>query len=156
MCIYLLRKNGDKMEEFDVIFLDDDKKTVLANYKVEYGESVKYAGKTPTKEPINGIKYNFVGWVGEEKLVSIVENTVVYAKYEEETNMVSNEVALLQASLNNAEQMNYNVIVEASKKAISQEQAIAKDPRTAEQIVSDIIKNGKTEVGQNIDRDFEK
>lgn len=144
------------MEELNVIFLDDDKKTVLANLKVPYGESVQYPGKLPTKDPINGIKYNFIGWVGAEKLAVVTENTVVYAKYEAETANISNEQALFDASLNNAEQTNYNVVVEAGQKAVSQQKAIEKDSRTAEQIVSDIMENGKTEVGQEMNKDFEK
>lgn len=144
------------MEEIDVIFLDEDKKTLLANLKVEYGQAAKFPGKLPTKEPINGVKYNFAGWVGEEKLAVVTEKTIVYAKYEAEANTVSNEDALLQASLNNAEQTNYNVVVEAGQKAVAQQKAIEKDPRTAEQIVSDIMQNGKTEVGQEMNKDFEK
>lgn len=144
------------MEEFDVVFLDEDKKTVLASLKVEYGTSVKFPGAIPTKDSINGVKYNFIGWVGEEKLVAITENTVVFAKYEAETNTISNEEALFQSSLNSAEQMNYNVVVEAGKKAVAQQLAFEKDSRTAEQIVNDIKQNGKTELGQEIDKNLEK
>lgn len=144
------------MEEFDVVFLDEDKKTVLASLKVEYGASAKFPGAIPTKDSINGVKYNFIGWVGEEKLAIITENTVVFAKYEAETNTVSNEEALLQASLNSAEQMNYNVVVEAGQKALAQQLAFEKDSRTAEQIVNDIKQNGKTELGQEVDKNFEK
>lgn len=143
------------MEELDVIFLDEDKKTVLANIKVSYGETAKFPGKLPTKEPVNGVKYNFIGWIGEEKLTVVTEKTVVIAKYEAETNTVSNEEALLNASLSNAEQTNYNVVVEAGQKAVSQQKAIEKDSRTAEQIVSDIMQNGKTEVGQDINKDIQ-
>lgn len=144
------------MEEFDVIFLDDDKKTVLANLKVKYGEKATFPGKLPIKNPENGVRYNFIGWSDQEKLVAITENTVVYAIYDAETANISNEEALIQASLDNAEQMNYNVVVEAGQKALSQQQAIEKDSRTAEQIVNDIIENGKTEVGQDINKDFDK
>ena len=45
LCIYKYERKGENMEEFDVIFLDDDKKTVLANIKVEYGESATFPGK---------------------------------------------------------------------------------------------------------------
>lgn len=144
------------MEEFDVIFLDEDRNTVLANLKVKYGDSAEFPGKLPAKDTINGIKYNFVGWEGQEKLVAVTENIVVYAKYEEETTTISNEEALLQASLNSAEQLNYNVVIEAGQKAVSQQQALAKDSRTAEEIVNDILANGKTEVGQEINKEFEK
>ena len=144
------------MEEFDVIFLDEDKKTVLAELKVESGGNAVFPGKLPTKDPINGVKYNFIGWFDEEKLTNVTENIVVYALYEEETNSISNEEALLQASLESAEQLNYNVVVEAGQKANAQQQAIEKDSRTAEQIVNDIMTNGKTEVGQEMNKDFEK
>ena len=144
------------MEEFEVIFLDEDRSTVLANIKVKYGEKVVFPGNIPSKEPENGVKYNFVGWEGQEKLAAVIENTIVYAIYEAENNTISNEEALLQASLDSAEQMNYNVVVEAGQKAIAQQQAIEKDSRSAEQIVNDILENGKTEVGQDINKDFEK
>ena len=143
------------MEEFDVIFLDDDKRTVLANIKVEFGESAVYPGKTPTKEPVAGVNFTFAGWIGEEKLSVITGNTVVVAKYEAETATVTNGDALYNASLANAEATNYNVVVEAGQKAVSQQKAIEKDPRTAEQIVSDIMENGKTEVGQEMNKDME-
>ena len=116
------------MEEFDVIFLDDDKRTVLANIKVEFGESAVYPGKTPTKEPVAGVKFTFAGWIGEEKLSVITGNTVVVAKYEAETATVTNGDALYNASLANAEATNYNVVVEAGQKAVSQQKAIEKDP----------------------------
>lgn len=144
------------MEEFSVVFLDDDKKTVLANIKVEYGESAVYPGKTPTKEAMAGVKYTFAGWVGAEKLAVVTENVVVYAKYEAETATVTNGDALYNASLANAEATNYNVVVEAGQKAVSQQQAIEKDSRSAEEIVNDIMENGKTEVGQEMNKDFEK
>lgn len=144
------------MEELDVIFLDDDRKTVLAVIKVKYGDSAVYPGPTPTKEPVAGVKYTFVGWEGQEKLSVVTDKTIVYAKYETEASVLSNGDAMYDASLKNAEATNYNVVVEAGQKAISQEQAIAKDSRTAEQIVSDIMANGKTEVGQEINKDFEK
>jgi hypothetical protein len=144
------------MEELDVIFLDDDRKTVLSVIKVEYGDSAVYPGPTPTKEPVAGVKYTFIGWEGQEKLSVVTEKTIVYAKYETEASVLSNGDALYNASLKNAEATNYNVVVEAGQKAVAQEQAIEKDSRTAEQIVSDIMENGKTEVGQEMNKDFEK
>lgn len=152
----MYERKGENMEEYDVIFLDDDKKTVLANIKVEYGDTAVFPGKIPTKEPVAGVKYTFVGWVGEEKLAVVTDNVVVYAKYEAETATVTNADALYNASLQNAEATNYNVVVEAGQKAVSQQKAIEKDSRTAEQIVSDIVANGKTEVGQEMNKDFEK
>lgn len=144
------------MEELEVIFLDDDKRTVLAHINVAYGEKATFPGKTPTKEAMAGVKYNFVGWIGQEKLAAVTEKTIVIAKYEAETMTATNADALFNSSLQNAEATNYNVVVEAGQKAVSQQKAIEKDSRTAEQIVNDIMENGKTEVGQEIDKGFEK
>lgn len=144
------------MEELEVIFFDEDKKTVLARIMVEYGEEAKYPNGIPTKEPIAGVKYNFIGWEGQEKLAVVTEKTVVIAKYEAETNSLSNSDALYNASLQNAENTNYNAVVEACQKAMSQQKAVEKDSRTAEQIVNDIIENGKTELGQEMNKDMEK
>lgn len=144
------------MDNFNVIFLDDDKKTVLATIKVEYGEKAVYPNGTPTKEAIQGVKYNFIGWEGQEKLEVVTADTVVVAKYAAETDTKSNEQAMLDASLQNAENTNYNVVVEAGQKAVSQEKAVEMDARSAEEIVSDIMENGKTEVGQEMNKDMEK
>lgn len=144
------------MDNFNVIFLDDDRKTVLAQLQVEYGERAVYPNGTPTKEAIQGVKYNFIGWEGQEKLEVVTADTVVIAKYVAETDTKSNEQAMYDASLQNAENTNYNVVVEAGQKAISQEKAVEKDSRTAEEIVNDIMENGKTEVGQEMNKDMEK
>ena len=143
------------MDIFNVIFLDDDRKTVLAKIEVEYGEKAVYPNSTPTKESIQGVKYYFGGWEGQEKLEVVTSDTVVIAKYVSETDTKSNEEALYDASLQNAEETNYNVVVEAGQKAISQEKAVEMDSRSAEEIVSDILENGKTEVGQEQSKDIE-
>ncbi len=144
------------MDEFKVIFLDDDKKTILAEVQVEYGEKAVYPNETPTKDTIQGVKYYFIGWEGQEKLEVVTADTTVIAKYAAETDTKSNEQALYDASLQNAENTNYSVVAEAGQKAVSQEKAVEKDPRTAEEIVNDIIENGKTEVGQDINKEVEK
>ena len=143
------------MEEFNVIFLDDDKETVLAKIKVEYGEKAVYPNGIPTKEEVQGVKYSFIGWEGQERLEVVTGDITVFAKYEAQTDLKSNEEALYNASLENAENTNYNVVVEAGQKAISQEKAVEKDSRTTEEIVQDIIDNGKTEVGQEQNKDME-
>ena len=61
---------------------------------------------------------------------------------------------MYEVSLQNAENTNYNVVVEAGQKAISHEKAVEKDSRTAEQIVDDILVNGQTEVGQEMSKDI--
>ena len=47
------------MEEYDVIFLDDDKTTVLDIQKVSHGEKAVYKGKTQTN---NNIHHFFLLW----------------------------------------------------------------------------------------------
>ena len=142
------------MEQVEVIFLDDDKTTVLDRQFVNIGEKVKYNGKIPSKEPINGVNYTFIGWIGEEKMEAVLEKTIFIAKYSAETaTSTKEENALLEASLQNAENTNLNATIEAGQKANAQLKALEKDPRTAEQIVNEVLENGKTEIGQDINKD---
>ena len=142
------------MEQFEVTFLDDDRVTVLEKQMVNAGEPVKYKGETPTKAPTNMMTYTFVGWFGKEKMDSVTENLVLIAEYAAET--VTNakvENALLAASLENAQNTNLSATVEAGQKVSEQQKALAKDPRTAEQIVNEVLENGKTEVGIEANKD---
>lgn len=142
------------MEQVEVIFLDDDKVTVLDRQFVAIGAKVEYKGKTPSKEPINGVTYTFVGWSGEEKLAKIEGKTILIAKYSAETaTATKDENALLEASLQNAESTNLNATIEAGQKANAQLKALEKDSRTAEQIVNEVLENGKTEIGQEVNKD---
>lgn len=142
------------MEQFEVIFLDDDKVTVLDMQMVISGEKVKYKGKTPSKEPVNQTTYTFVGWTDEEKMECVTERLILVAKYVAETVTNSKEEnALLAESLINAQETNLNATIEAGKRVSEQQKALEKDPRTAEQIINDILKNGKTEIGQDINKD---
>ncbi len=142
------------MEQVEVIFLDDDKITVLDRQFVSVGEKVKYNGKIPSKEPVNGVNYTFIGWTSEEKLEAISEKTILIAKYSAETATATKEEnALLEASLQNAENTNLNATIEAGQKANAQLKALEKDSRTAEQIVNEVLENGKTEIGQDINKD---
>lgn len=142
------------MEQVEVIFLDDDRLTVLEQQFVEVGKAVKYKGKTPAKEPVNGVSYTFIGWVGEEKMASVTEKLVLVAKYAAETATANkDEAALLQASLENAEKTNLNATIEAGQKVSEQQKALAKDSRTAEEIVNEVIENGKAEIGNEVNKD---
>ena len=60
---------------------------------------------------------------------------------------------MLEASLQNAENTNLNATIEAGQKANAQLKALEKDTRTAEQIVNEVLENGKTEIGQDINKD---
>ena len=115
-------------------------------------EKAVYKGKTPTKEPTEKEKYVFQGWENEERLDCITEKTVLVAKYSVEVN-VATKNDFYNASLVNAEQANLAAVVESGKKISEQQKAIEKDPRTAEEIVADIVENGKTEVGQEQKRE---
>jgi hypothetical protein len=142
------------LEQYEVIFLDDDKVTVLEQQFVAAGSPVKYKGKTPAKEPVNGVNYTFVGWEGEEKMNAVNEKLVLVAKYAAETATASkDENALLQASLENAENTNLNATIEAGQKVSEQQKAFAKETRSAEEIVNDIKENGKTEIGIEANKD---
>lgn len=142
------------MEEFEVIFLDDDRRTVLDHQMVAQGKEVKYKGKSPVKEPTNMVTYTFIGWIGEEKMASVQERLVLVAKYSAETiNATKDENALLAASLANAESTNLNATIEAGQKVSEQQKALAKDTRTAEQIVNEVLENGKAEIGQEVNRE---
>lgn len=142
------------MEQYEVIFLDDDRKTVLDHQYITAGESVKYKGKTPTKEPTNQMTYIFNGWIGEEKMESVNEKLILIAKYTAETvTATKDENAMLKASLENAEKTNLNATVEAGQKVSEQQKALEKDSRSTEEIVNDVLENGKTEIGQEVNKD---
>lgn len=142
------------MEQYEVIFLDDDKVTVLDRQMVNEGEKVTYKGQTPTKEPTNMMTYTFSGWIGEEKMEAVTEKLVLVAKYTAETVTNSkDEAALLAASLENAQNTNLSATVEAGQKVSEQQKALEKDSRSAEEIVNEVLENGKAEVGLEANKD---
>lgn len=144
----------EELEQYEVIFVDEDRTTILDRQLVNAGEPVKYNGKTPSKEPTNQVNYTFSGWIGEEKMNSVQEKLVLIAKYSAETVTASkDENALLEASLVNAENTNLNATIEAGQKVNEQSKALEKDSRTAEEIVNDVLENGKTEIGQEVNKD---
>ena len=138
--------------EYDVIFLDDDRTTVLDMQKVLHGDKVEYKGAKPVKEPTEKETYNFEGWDQEEKMECVTEKLVLIARYSVTVNNVTKD-EFYQASLENAEQVNLAAVLDSGKKLADQQKAIEMDPRTAEQIVADIVENGKTEVGQEQKRE---
>ena len=146
------------MEQYEVIFLDDDRVTVLDRQFVSEGEKVTYKGETPTKAPTNMMKYSFAGWIGEEKMESVTEKLILVAKYSAESvTTTKDQAALLAASLENAKSANLNATIEAGQKVSEQQKALEKDSRTAEEIVNEVLENGKAEIGieankDNIDR----
>lgn len=145
-------------EQIEVIFLDDDKLTILDRQFVEYGRSTKYKGKLPEKPASLEGKYTFIGWTNEEKLDCITQRLILVAKYNLEVNSEIKD-AMYEASLENAENSKLNETMEAGQKVSAQQKALEKDPRSVTEIVNDILENGQTEIGENLDKDkdnFEK
>ena len=60
---------------------------------------------------------------------------------------------MLQASLENAEKTNLNATIEAGQKVNEQQKALEKDSRTAEEIVNEVLENGKAEIGNEVNKD---
>ena len=86
--------------------------------------------------------------------ISVNEKLVLVAKYAAETATANkDEAALLQASLENAEKTNLNATIEAGQKVSEQQKALAKDSRTAEEIVNEVMENGKAEIGNEVNKD---
>ncbi len=145
------------MEKFEVVFLDDDNETILDKQLVDKGASVKYNGPTPEKDVINGIKYVFAGWTNEEKLENVEENLILVAKYADEDSTHNIEDDLFNATLESTKKMELNATISAGNKLSEQKLALEKDGRTPEEIVEDVIKNGKTELrDQNSKEDIER
>lgn len=139
------------MEQFEVIFYDEDKTTILDKQTVNKNEKVTYKGKTPAKEIENGVEYVFDGWIGEEKLEDVQENLTLVAKYKEETSKNILEDALYNATLETAKSTDINATVSASQKISNQIKMLEKDSRSAEEIVNAILKDGKAEIA--VERD---
>ena len=88
-----------QLEQYEVIFLYDDKITVLDRQMVNEGEKVTYKGETPTKEPTNMMTYTFTGWVGEEKMESVTERLILIAKYSAETTNIHKDYYMFRCEL---------------------------------------------------------
>ena len=134
------------MEQFEVIFLDEDKLTVLDKQIIDKNKKAIYKGKIPVKETENGVKYSFDGWENEEKLESVNENITLIAKYKAETVTNSLEDVFYNATLEVAKTADINNVMRASEKMVLQMKNLEKDSRTAEEIVNAVLKDGKTEI----------
>ena len=141
------------MEQFEVIFLDDDELTVLDKQLVNKGAHVTYNGKAPEKDLINGIKYVFIGWTNEELLESVEQNVTVIAKYVEEGTEQNIEDSLFNATLETAKKTDLNATIHAGNKLTSQKEALEKDSRSPEEIVEEVLKKGEIEIGSEIEKD---
>lgn len=141
--------NNSEENEFEVIFLMDDNTTVLDRQFVLFGANVTYKGKTPEKEATTDGRFIFEGWTNEDKLNNVTSKVVCVAEFRYESN-VSIENVMYQLTENVAENANLNDTLEAGKKVSAQQKALQKDPRSVEEIVTDIKENGKTEIGDQV------
>lgn len=137
----------------EVYFLNYDN-VILDSQRVQKGSSVKYNGETPTQPDENGIKYTFAGWYEEDELNHVERDLMVHAKYTAEMlNATKEENALFNASLENAAAQPLNNVVEAGNKVQQQMKALEKDTRSPEEIVSEVMDKGSTELGQEQNKD---
>ena len=135
--------------EFEIIFLMDDNETELYRQTAKFGDSVVYKGPTPEKEATVDGKYIFDGWTNDKELNNVTSNVTCVAKFRYETK-INIETVMYQLTENVAENANLNDTLEAGKKVSAQQRALEKDPRSVEQIVSDIKENGQTEIGDAV------
>lgn len=142
------------MEQYEIVFLDEDSKTVLDKQVVNKGDKAEYKGKKPEKEPENQVRYVFVGWTNEEKLNSVQENLTLVAKYETEVIANSLEEAFYNATFEVAKNSDINATMQAGQKLVGQLKALEKESRKPEEIVNTILKEGKTELApeKNLER----
>jgi hypothetical protein len=143
----------EETKEYDVVFMMDDGKTVVHQQKAAKGTECVYSGPTPTKPDTLDGRFVFIGWSNEEELKNIQSDLVCIAKFNLETKSKEDiavdltEGVALEAELDN--------VLEAGKKISEQQKALELDPRTTEEIISDIKENGRTEIGspeQEMDR----
>ncbi len=145
-------------EPIEIVFLDDDKMTVLDRQLVDYGAKAEYTGEIPEKAATVDGTYEFIGWSNEEKLECVTERLTLVARYKLNPSIKTQE-AMYEKSLENAENSNIKETIEAGQKVSEQQAALAKDKRSYDEIVKDILKNGKTEVGVDLEQNkdaFEK
>lgn len=142
----------EQVNEFEVIFLMDDKVTVLETKMVPKGAKAIYTGKEPEKEATLEGKYIFDGWENAEQLESVTGKVVCIAKFRLEAN-ANQQDAMYQLSQENAEATNLNDALAAGQKVAEQEKALEQDPRSVSEIVNDIKENGKTEIGAELNKD---
>lgn len=112
------------MQKFVVTFYDEDRETILDRQEVEKGSEVKYTGKLPEKDNINGIEYYFVGWETTGNIQMVMEDINLYAKYEEgsKANALDSN-AMYELSEANVMEARWNEVLDAGNKVSQVEKA---------------------------------
>ncbi len=134
------------IKEYSVVFYMDDAKTVLDEHRVQKGSKCKYNGPAPFKPDTLDGRYVFEGWSNEELLECVEKNVECIAKFRLEAK--SNEPISTEFTEGVALEAELDATLEAGKKIQEQQRALEKDPRSVEEIVSDIKENGQTEIGE--------
>ena len=140
------------MEQFEVVFLDDDEETVLDRQNVNKGEKVTYKGTKTEKEDNDG-KYVLVGWIGEEKMESVEENLNLIAKYEPIKLEDKEGIAYYEATLESAKNTTLSSTIESGTRLTEQQLAILQDTRTPQEIVAEVLEKGSATIGDNRETD---
>lgn len=73
---------NSKIIQYKVTFFDYDKKTILYEQMVDYGEVPVYEGNTPSRNSDGEYKYIFIGW--DSELVSVTKDASYVAVYSKE------------------------------------------------------------------------
>ena len=155
------------MEQFEVVFYDDDNETILDRQNVSKGESVTYNGTKTEKEEDN-MRFVLVGWIGEEKMESVEEDLKLVAKYEpiilENKDEKDEETAYYEATVESTKKATLSSTIEAGTRITEHQLALERDKRTPQEIVAEVLEKGSVEIGidekQEVDDktadDFEK
>lgn len=137
------------MEQYEVVFYDDNEETILDRQRVNKGEKVTYKGTQTEKEEDNK-KYILVGWIGEEKMAEVTEDLKLVAIYEaivsENRAEQDEEMAYYEAVLQSAENTTLSGTVKSGLRLSEHQIAIMKSGRTPQDIVAEVLAKGSVEL----------
>ena len=137
----------EEAREFDVVFLMDDGTTILNEQKIKEGKKFRYVGPIPSKPDTLDGRYVFEGFTNEENLNKVIHNVECVAKFRLESKSESQDITY-DSTEGVALEAELDSTLEAGKKIQEQQKALELDPRSVEEIVSDIKENGQTEIGE--------
>ena len=145
------------MQKFIVTFFDEDRETILDRQEVEKGSEVKYNGKIPEKDAINGVEYYFAGWETVGNIKMVMEDINLYAKYEEGSKANSlDSNAMYELSEANAMEARWNEVLDAGKK-VSRTENLTRNMSIEEKnnLVNEIKEKGFVDLDKEIENEKE-
>ena len=140
-------------DKFVVTFYDEDRETILDRQEVEKGTAVKYQGKLPEKDAINGIEYAFAGWETSGNITMVMENIDLFARYEEGSKANAKDAdAMYMLSEQNAEQAKLNEVMQAGQK-VSQAEKVTRNMTLEEKqsLVNEVISKGSVDLDKQVE-----